>query len=135
MLGFLGHVKYPKKQFLGIFRNWRISNILCGASHTGLSIFLALFQLLIILPQYFLTVYLPHFQVPHKQKKTKTLSADQQKTLELERKNRDYQLVDADDDLSEEELEASTFKVKMIFSLNQKWKVQVSEWPSLPSIL
>ncbi|GFR75215.1 pre-mRNA-splicing factor ATP-dependent RNA helicase PRP16 [Elysia marginata] len=49
-------------------------------------------------------------KVPHKEKKTKTLSADQQKTLELERKNRDYQLVDADEDMSEEEMEPSGFK-------------------------
>ncbi|RUS74189.1 hypothetical protein EGW08_018057 [Elysia chlorotica] len=49
-------------------------------------------------------------KVPHKQKAIKTLSADQQKTLELEKKNRDYQLVDADQDLSEEDMQTSTFK-------------------------
>ncbi|XP_012946541.2 pre-mRNA-splicing factor ATP-dependent RNA helicase DHX16, partial [Aplysia californica] len=37
-------------------------------------------------------------KVPHKEKKEKTLTADQQKLLEIEEKNKNYQLLDADDD-------------------------------------
>ncbi|CAL1534296.1 unnamed protein product [Lymnaea stagnalis] len=50
-------------------------------------------------------------KVPHKQKKEKTLSVEQQKIIELEEKNKNYQLLDEDDDdESEEDKEAEKFK-------------------------
>ena len=37
-------------------------------------------------------------QVPHKGKQTKQLTAEQREAIELEQKNKTYQLLDADDD-------------------------------------
>ncbi|XP_059142711.1 pre-mRNA-splicing factor ATP-dependent RNA helicase DHX16-like [Physella acuta] len=49
-------------------------------------------------------------KVPHKQKPEKQLTQEQQKTRELEEKNKSYQLLDDDDD-DDDEVEPQTFKV------------------------
>ncbi|BFZ20424.1 hypothetical protein BsWGS_23462 [Bradybaena similaris] len=51
-------------------------------------------------------------KVPHKEKKVKTLTLEQQKTRELEEKNKTYQLLDEDDDsdVDDDDAEVETFK-------------------------